>query len=111
MNKIKPKQDEYAVGGSVKGTLTKKKSPPIYPKVRVGLENLPEAKKMKLGDHVKLHVHGKVSALNQGGYDNSVEIEMHHVGMNKKRLPDEDEESKEEDDEEMEDEEDDEDDD
>ena len=84
LRKITPEQDEYAIGGH--GGLKKGKSAPVYPRVRLDLKHLPEAKNMKLGDEVHLHVHGKLSGLSQGRFDNSAEIEMHHVGLKKGKL-------------------------
>jgi hypothetical protein len=93
MRKITPKQDEYSVAGPVRGTLTKKKAPPVYPKVRISLEHLPEAKNMKLGEHAHIKIHGKLVGLNQGGYDNSAEFEMHGIEHHKMHKNDDEEEN------------------
>lgn len=84
MRKITPKQDEYMTGSGPGKPMKKEKAKPIYPKFSIGLEHLPEAKSMKLGDHAHIQIHGKLSRLSQGGYDNSAEFEIHGIGHKKK---------------------------
>lgn len=78
-HKIKPKTDKYMEPSAV--GLSKKESKPSFPTVRFQLEHLPEAKDCKIGDMCTVEVTGKVVALSQSRFDNSVEIEMHEVGM------------------------------
>ena len=84
MRKITPKQDSYMTGSGPGKPMKKEKSNPIYPKFNIGLEHLPEAKNMKLGDHARIQIHGKLSRLSQGGYDNSAEFEIHGISHKKK---------------------------
>ena len=60
----------------------RKKDPPVYPKFRVDLEHLPEAKNMKLGDKAKVSMHAKLVGLSQSRFDNSAEFEIHGIEHN-----------------------------
>lgn len=91
MRKITPKQDSYMTGSGPGKPMKKEKSNPIYPKFNIGLEHLPEAKNMKLGDHAHIQIHGKLSRLSQGGYDNSAEFEIHGISHKKKHKGDDEE--------------------
>ena len=78
-HKIKPKTDKYrtdSIGPA-------KEEKPSFPTVRFQLEHLPEAKDCKMGDMCTVEVTGKIVALSQSRFDNSVEVEMHEVGMEK----------------------------
>ena len=79
MHKVKPKTDKYMESSPV--GLKKGESKPVFPTVRFQLEHLPEAKDCKMGDMCEVHVKGKIVALSQSRFDNSVEVEMHEVGM------------------------------
>ena len=63
--------------------LKKGESKPFYPTVRFQLEHVPEAKDYKIGDTCTVEVTGKIVGLSQSRFDNSVELEMHEVGMEK----------------------------
>lgn len=80
-HKIKPKTDKYMTDSPV--GLSKKESKPSFPTVRFQLEHLPEAKDCKMGDTCTVEFTGKIVALSQSRFDNSVEFEMHEVGMEK----------------------------
>ena len=80
-HKIKPKTDKYMESGPI--GLKKGESKPVFPTVRFQLEHLPEAKDCKMGDTCTVEVTGKIVALSQSRFDNSVEVEMHEVGMEK----------------------------
>lgn len=80
-HKIKPKTDAYMESSPV--GLKKGETKPSYPTVRFQLEHLSEAKDCKIGDMCTIEVTGKVVSLSQSRFDNSVEIEMHEVGMEK----------------------------
>jgi len=88
MRKITPKQDSYMTGSGPGKPMKKEKGNPVYPKFNIGLEHLPEAKNMKLGDHAHIQIHGKLSRLSQGGYDNSAEFEIHGISHKKKHKGD-----------------------
>lgn len=79
-HQIKPKTDKYMESTSI-GPLKKGESKPVFPTVRFQLEHLPEAKDCKMGDTCTVEVTGKIVALSQSRFDNSVEVEMHEVGM------------------------------
>jgi hypothetical protein len=91
MRKITPKQDNYMIGSGPGKPLKNGKSNPIYPKFNIGLEHLPEAKNMKLGEHAHIQIHGKLSRLSQGGYDNSAEFEIHGISHKKTHKGDDEE--------------------
>ena len=78
-HKIKPKTDKYMTDGPV--GLKSDESKPVFPTVHFQLEHLPEAKDCKIGDKCTIEVTGKVVALSQSRFDNSMELEMHEVGM------------------------------
>jgi len=80
-HKIKPKIDKYMTDGPV--GLKADESKPSFPTVRFQLEHLPEAKDCKMGDTCTVEVMGKIVALSQSRFDNSIEIEMHEIGMEK----------------------------
>ncbi len=80
-HKIKPKTDKYMTDSPV--GLKSGESKPSFPTVRFQLEHLPEAKDCKMGDMCTIEVTGKIVALSQSRFDNSVEVEMHEVGMEK----------------------------
>ena len=81
MHKVKPKTEKYMESSPV--GLKKGESKPVYPTTRFQLEYLPEAKDCKIGDMCEVHMKGKVVALSQSRFDNSMELEMHEVGMEK----------------------------
>ena len=80
-HKVKPHTDKYMTDGPV--GLKKGESKPSFPTVRFQLEHLPEAKDCKIGDTCTVEVTGKVVSLSQSRFDNSFEVEMHEVGMEK----------------------------
>ena len=79
MHKVKPKTEKYMESSPV--GLKKGESKPVYPTTRFQLDYLPEAKDCKIGDVCEVHMKGKVVALSQSRFDNSMELEMHEVGM------------------------------
>lgn len=76
MRKIKPKQDEYAVGI---GPSKKAKSKPVYPTFRIDLSHLPEAKKWELGKKYRLELELVLTGLSQSRFDNTAEFEIHGI--------------------------------
>lgn len=78
MRKIKPKQDEYMVGGGV-GPLKQGKSKPIYPTISLGLEHIPEAKNWKVGKTYRIELELKMTGISQGRYRNEAEFEVHGI--------------------------------
>lgn len=76
MRNVKPKQDEYTVGPSLKT----KKSPPRYPTVRLDLDTVPEAKDWKVGKTYGLEMVVKMVGLSQSRFDNSAEFEIRKIG-------------------------------
>ncbi len=78
MRDVKPKQDEYAEP-SVAG-LKKKKAEPVYPRVRLDLDTIPEAKKWEVGKTYKLEMEVKMVGLSISRFDNSAEFEIRKIG-------------------------------
>lgn len=76
MRKVKPKQDEYAIGPSLK----KEKSKPRYPTVRLDLDTIPEAKDWKVGKTYGLEMEVKMVGISQSRFDNSAEFEIRKIG-------------------------------
>jgi hypothetical protein len=75
MRKVKPKQDEYAVGPSLKN----KKSEPRYPTVRLDLDTIPEAKDWKIGKSYRIEMEVKMTGISQSRFDNSAEFEIRAI--------------------------------
>jgi hypothetical protein len=79
MRNIKPKQDEYMVGEGP-GKLSKKKAEPVYPRMRLDLDTVPEAKKWEVGKSYQVEMELKMVGLSISRYDNSAEFEIRKIG-------------------------------
>lgn len=79
MRKIKPKQDEMMLS-SGPGIMTKKKAEPIYPRLRIDLEHLPEAKKWDIGKEYELNLKLKMVGISISRFDNNAEFEIRELG-------------------------------
>ena len=77
MRKITPKTDEYMVSETHK----KEKSKPVYPRFRIELEHLPEAKKWELGKEYEVKLKLKMTGISQSRFDNSAEFDITEIGV------------------------------
>lgn len=84
MRKIKPKQDDYMLGGSK--PMRPEKSPPRYPTMRLDLDTIPEAKKWDIskagsedGPEYIIELKVKMTGISQSRYDNSAEFELREI--------------------------------
>lgn len=75
MRKVKPKQDEYVTGPSLKA----KKSEPRYPTIRLDLDTIPEAKDWKVGNTYRIEMEVKMTGISQSRFDNSSEFEVRSI--------------------------------
>lgn len=80
MRTVKPKQDEYMLGSTSSKPSSVKKSPPIYPKFRLDLDTVPEAKDWKVGKTYKIEMEVKMVGLSISRFDNSAEFEIRKIG-------------------------------
>lgn len=80
MRKITPKQDEYMMSEGPSISMKKKKAEPIYPKIRIDLEHIPEAKKWDIGKEYKVELKLKMVGLSISRYDNTAEFEIRELG-------------------------------
>lgn len=62
------------------GVMKKEKSDKIYPKVRIDLQHLPEAKKWDIGKSYKIEMEVKMVGISISKYDNSAEFEIRKIG-------------------------------
>lgn len=81
MRTVKPKQDNYMLSEGP-SKLSTKKAPKIYPKVRLDLDTVPEAKKWEVGKTYKLEMVVKMVGLSISRFDNSAEFEIRKIGAN-----------------------------
>lgn len=79
MRNIKPKTDNYMIGEPAK-SLKEGKSEPIYPKIRLDLDTIPEAKDWKIGKQYGIEMVVKMVGLSISKYDNSAEFEIRKIG-------------------------------
>ena len=97
MRNIKPKTDDYMLGGS--GPMKPKKSEPRYPTIRIDLEHIPEAKDWKVGKSYGIEMVVKMVGISQSRFDNSAEFEIRKIGVeDAKEAEDEEKEEGEEED-------------
>lgn len=82
MRDVKPKQDEELTVSSGPGKPLKKQKPePIYPRVRIELDTLPEAKKWEVGDLYEIRMQVRMVGLSISRYDNSADFEIRKIGV------------------------------
>ncbi|MFA7257644.1 MAG: hypothetical protein WC047_08735, partial [Kiritimatiellales bacterium] len=65
MRKIKPKKDEMMMEGPAKHA-----SEPIYPRFRIELDHLPEAKKWKIGKEYEINLKVKMVGISMSRFQN-----------------------------------------
>lgn len=81
MRNVKPKEsDPYMIGGGPGKGLKKSKPEPVYPRINIDLDTLPEAKKWKVGTSYKVETELKMVGLRIGRYDNTAEFEIRKIG-------------------------------
>lgn len=68
------------IGSGPSKPSSQKKAPPIYPKVRLDLDTVPEAKKWEVGKSYKLEMVVKMVGLSISRFDNSAEFEIRKIG-------------------------------
>lgn len=77
MRKIKPKTDKYMTSGPV--GLKEGKSEPVYPRFRIDLEHLPEAKKWEVGKEYEIAMKVKMTGISISKFDNSAEFDIKEI--------------------------------
>jgi hypothetical protein len=77
MRKVKPKQDEYMTGTPV--GLSKKKSEPRFPTIRLDHDTLPEAKDWKVGTTYHVEMDLKMVSTSQSRFSNDSEFEIRGI--------------------------------
>lgn len=55
------------------------KSEPVYPRFRIDLEHLPEAKKWRVGEEYEISMRVKMMGLSISRFDNSVEFDIKEI--------------------------------
>lgn len=76
MRKIQPKKYKM-----MSDSPAKVEHEPIYPRFRIELEHLPEAKKWEIGKEYEVHMKLKMTGISISKFQNDTEFEIKEIGV------------------------------